>query len=229
MTATDVQVAGVFETGVIEYDARSLFVPLSVARDLMETGGASSLAAVVHDPADIAVVRDRLARTVSQVTGTGGRVATWEALSPIFGSVVALYRWILSAFVWVVVLAVVLGIANTMSMAVLERVAEVGVLRAIGFGRLRVLLMFLCEAMCIGALGALAGTVVGGMACRLLTRLAIAMPPPPGNSQGYVLEIPIVGTAFVWASSVAVLAALVAGFLPALRAVRGEVVDALRA
>jgi ABC-type lipoprotein release transport system permease subunit len=67
------------------------------------------------------------------------------------------------------------------------------------------------------------------MACRLLTRLAIAMPPPPGNSQGYVLEIPIVGTAFVWASSVAVLAALVAGFLPALRAVRGEVVDALRA
>jgi putative ABC transport system permease protein len=129
----------------------------------------------------------------------------------------------------VVVLAVVLGIASSMSMSVIERGSEVCVLRAIGFGRFRVLFMFLCAAMCIGALGAAAGIVVGGVACRLLTRLAIAMPPPPGNSQGYVLEVPIVGAALMWASGVAMLAALAAGFLPALRAVRGEVVDALRA
>jgi putative ABC transport system permease protein len=115
-----------------------------------------------------------------------------------------------------------------MSLAVLERLAEVGVLRALGFGGRRIAAMFLVEAATIGALGACAGTLLGIGACGVLSRLGIAMPPPPGHTQGYVAEVHVVPAAFVTASIAAIAAALVAGVVPSLRAARQEVADVLR-
>ncbi len=228
MSAADVQVAGIFESGVIEYDARTLFVPLATARELMETDAFSGVAATVRDPSASAAVAAQLARWVA-ATGADARVARWDELSPVYGSVVALYRWVLDVFLVIVTIVVVLGIANTMSMAVLERVAEVGVLRAVGFGSARVVLMFLYEAAAIGIAGAAAGTVLGIASCVGLTACGIDMPPPPGHSQGYVAAVHVVPRAFVAAAGIAIGSAVLAAVGPSIRAVRREVSEVLRA
>jgi putative ABC transport system permease protein len=228
MSASDVQIAGIFESGVIEYDARTLLVPLATARELMETAGFSSLAATVHDAEAARDVSRRLATWLATQTAAA-KVVRWDELSPVYGSVVSLYKWILDVFLVIVTVVVVLGITNTMSMAVLERVPEVGVLRALGFSSVRVVTMFLLEAAVIGILGALAGMVLGATSCLAISSLGIDMPPPPGHSQGYVAAVHIVPAAFAAAAAIAVISAVVAGVGPSLRAVRQEVSDVLRA
>src|SRR6185369_9020729 len=99
-----------------------------------------------------------------------------------------------------------------------ERVVEIGVLRALGFGARRVIAMLLVEAATIGGLGAATGVVLGVAACVGLSALGIAMPPPPGHSQGYVAAVHVVPAAIVAAVAVAVGAAVTAGVGPALRA-----------
>jgi putative ABC transport system permease protein len=228
LSAVEVQVAGIFESGVIEYDARTLILPLATAQELLETPAFGSLAVTVHDAAATAAIADGLGRWLS-THGADARVARWDELSPVYGSVVNLYRWILDVFLVIIAIVVVLGIANTMSMAVLERVAEIGVLRALGFSAGRVMLMFLVEAAAIGVLGATTGLVLGAASCLGISSLGIDMPPPPGHSQGYVAEVHIVPAAFAVAATIAIVAAVLAGVGPSLRAVRREVSDVLRA
>lgn len=228
MSAADVQVGGIFESGVVEYDARTLLLPLATAAELMDTRGVTAVAITLHETAAIGAFAGRLRRWVGEI-GVAARVASWEELSPVYGRVVRLYRWILTVFLIIVIAVVVLGIANTMSMAVFERMAEIGVLRALGFGGGRIVAMFLCEAACIGALGAAVGTVAGVAACVALSAMGIDMPPPPGHSQGYVAQVHVVPSAFVAAVGLAIGSALVAAVGPSLRSVRQEVSQVLRA
>lgn len=228
MSATDVQISGIFESGVIEYDARTVLLPISTARELLETSGFSAVITTVQDPDTAGDVGRRIAAWLTTEAGSV-KVVRWDELSPVYGSVVSLYEWILNVFLAIVTVVVVLGIANTMSMAVLERVPEVGVLRALGFGAGRIVLMFLCEAGAIGVLGAAAGVVLGVGSCLTISSLGINMPPPPGHSQGYVAAVHVVPAAFVAAVAIAIVSALIAGVGPSLRAVRQEVSDVLRA
>jgi putative ABC transport system permease protein len=228
MNAIDVEVAGVFESGVLEYDARTLIVPLTAARDLMQTNGSSSITVALQDAGATPVVVARMRRLLD-VRGISARVAAWDDLSPVYASVVGLYRWVLNLFLVIIALVVVLGIANTMSMAVLERTPEVGVLRALGFGPWRVVAMFLAESVTIGILGAVSGTALGAAACVAISSVGIEMPPPPGHSQGYVAQVHMVPAAFASAVVIVVAAAIVAALVPSTRLIRGEVSDALRA
>jgi putative ABC transport system permease protein len=228
MNAIDVEVAGVFESGVLEYDARTLIVPLAAARDLMQTDGSSAIAVALRDAGATPIVVAQLRRMLD-ARGISVRVAAWDELSPVYASVVGLYRWVLNLFLVIITLVVVLGIANTMSMAVLERTAEVGILRALGFGPWRVVAMFLAESVTIGLLGAVSGSACGAAACLAISSVGIDMPPPPGHSQGYVAQVHLVPAAFASAVAIVVAAAIVAALVPSMRLVRGEVSDALRA
>jgi putative ABC transport system permease protein len=89
--------------------------------------------------------------------------------------------------------------------------------------------MFLFEAAAIGGLGAAVGACLGAATCHVLTRAQIEMPPPPGYSHGYIVQVPMVGDVFIGAVLLATAAALIAGVGPSLRCVRGEVSDVLRA
>jgi putative ABC transport system permease protein len=228
MSATDVQVAGIFESGVLEYDARTLLLPIGTARELMQTSGTSSLAVLLRGAAETDDVVLRLRSGLIR-RDIAARAAPWDELSPVFASVVRLYRWILDVFLVIITLVVVLGIANTMSMAVFERAPEIGMLRALGFSSWRVLVMFVTEAVAIGAIGAIGGITLGAAACIALSAVGIDMPPPPGHSQGYVAQVRIVPEAFASAVAIAIVAAIVAAVVPSLRATHGEVSDVLRA
>jgi putative ABC transport system permease protein len=108
------------------------------------------------------------------------------------------------------------GILTMMTIAVTERTAEIGLLRALGAERLQILGLFLSEAMGLAALGGLAGLVMGMGLGRLLVLLVPAL--PVYTSWTFVLL----------AEAMAVAIGLVAGVLPAKRAARLDPVEALR-
>jgi putative ABC transport system permease protein len=134
-------------------------------------------------------------------------------------------------FVALLALAVAcLGITNTMFTAVLERVKEIGVMKAVGAKDRHILIMFLTEGALIGLVGGWLGVLIGYLvsfpgdnyALKLIQEQDPNMPQPET-----VFRYPwwlVVG-----APTFAVLVTTLAGLLPARRAARVEPVIALRA
>jgi len=87
-------------------------------------------------------------------------VQPWNSREP-YASLSQTISKILGFLAGMIVFVTALGVLNTMVMSVLERTAEVGVMRAMGMNRLGVVLMFVVEAACIGIVGSLAGLALG--------------------------------------------------------------------
>ena len=112
-----------------------------------------------------------------------------------------------------------LGMLNTMLMSVLERTREIGVLRALGWRRARVLGIILQESLLLGAIGGVCGIAIGLGLGRLLALL-------PGTFQA--LEVVYTPWLFVQAVLIALMAGALGGLYPAWRATRMRPVEALR-
>jgi ABC-type lipoprotein release transport system permease subunit len=111
------------------------------------------------------------------------------------------------------------GVLNTMLMAVLERTREIGVLRALGWRRRRVLLWIIQESLLLSVLGGILGVVIAfGLV------FAFQNAPLVGGalSPGWDLEV------FTRAIAVAVLLGFIGGMYPAYRATRLQPVEAIR-
>lgn len=107
------------------------------------------------------------------------------------------------------------GIANTMVVAVLERVPEIGLRRALGARRWHVAAQFLAESAAVGGIGGLVGTGTG-VGCVVL--VAMAQSWTPILEPAAVLPAPLLG----------IVIGLLAGTYPAIRAARIEPADAVR-
>lgn len=89
-------------------------------------------------------------------------VASWQELNPALLNAYDIGEQFMGIFGVVVLLIAAVGILNLMMMAVFERTREIGLLGAMGLKRGQILWLFLLEGMLIGAVGAIAGVVLGG-------------------------------------------------------------------
>jgi ABC-type antimicrobial peptide transport system permease subunit len=112
-----------------------------------------------------------------------------------------------------------IGVMNTMLMAVLERTREIGVLRALGWRRRRILGMIMQEAVILGIFGAASGIAIAFGLASLLGNI-----PMMGDALTPVWELDI----FTRAIGLAFVLSLIGGIYPALRATRLQPVEALR-
>jgi putative ABC transport system permease protein len=112
-----------------------------------------------------------------------------------------------------------LSVINTMAMSVAERTREIGIKRAIGASRGRVLRELVIEAALIGFAGGLIGLALGA--------LVVTLANDAGRSSGTILFLLTPNTAFTAVAFSTILGAL-AGFVPALHAARLDPVSALR-
>ena len=118
----------------------------------------------------------------------------------------------------------VIGAMITMYASVASRTAEIGTLRALGFSRTAILVAFLVEALCLGAIGG----IVGLVAASFMQALAISTTNFQTFAElafSFTLTPGIVVASFAFALAMG----FVGGFLPAARAARLKIVDALRA
>lgn len=124
---------------------------------------------------------------------------------------------ILIAILSAVFFTILLVVGNTMAQAVRERIAELGVLKAVGFTNERVLVLVLAESLLLAALGGLTGL---GLAWLATSRGS----PVPAMLPVFYLPVRylVIGAAIVFALG------LVAGLLPALQAMRLQISAALR-
>jgi putative ABC transport system permease protein len=124
---------------------------------------------------------------------------------------------------------VLFTVVNTMGMSVVERTNEIGTARAMGLRRGGVRRMFVVEGSILGALGATFGVALGQVVAVLFNRSG-AQWTPPGQAAAVPLEVLTthVGGLLTGIWLALVVTATVAAVVPANRAARLKVVDALR-
>ena len=229
VNAIDVNVAGIFESGVEAFDALAVNIPMESTKTLLN---------VPDDAAHTVVVfLDRTERT-SEVAATIGQLGTskgwsldiqpWDALSPVYHKVVRLFTAVLVFLRVVVILVVVFSIMNTVTMSVYERFREIGSIRAIGTTRRGVAWLFVLEGAFIGFLGGVLGALLANIPRVLLNGLNLTLPPPPILTIGVPLRIAFVPEAVMQAIVVATALSILASIIPARRAGRVSIVSALR-
>ena len=112
--------------------------------------------------------------------------------------------------------AILMLTGNTMSQAVHERIPELAILKTLGFTDTGVLALVLVESLLMCVLGGLAGMLLSLEAMNILGKLPTQFPPMKANTEVWVFAV------------VSMLGlSLVVGILPALRAKRLNIVDAL--
>ena len=107
--------------------------------------------------------------------GPGLKVLTWKDLNAILLATARVglsFYYILDLIVMLIVAVI---IANTLLMAVFERVREIGILSALGMRSAQIRIMFLLEAILLGMAGILAGAMVGSIGVAYLAHVGLAI------------------------------------------------------
>ncbi|MGY0504269.1 ABC transporter permease [Luteimonas sp. e5] len=206
-----VNVAGIFELGVRELDARYVYLDLKQAQSLLALpGGVTVIDMTVED----LFAADRMAARVRGLTGL--QAESWMESNAQLMNALTSQSMATRMISFFVAVSVALGIASVLAVSVAQRTREIGILRAMGTRRRQMLLVFLVQGAVLG----LAGSIVGGVAG--LGMIAAF------NSFGQALfRIPLPAALVPAAMALATLAGIGAALVPASRASRMDPVEAI--
>lgn len=225
MNALDLEVFQLFNTDTEELNDKFMRVPFRFAQSLYNTTGADRVAILLDKIEYTESVRNQL-RHAFLKQGLKVEVKTWEELSQWYRKVKEMFDVIFLFLFVIFFVIVVMSVANTMSMAVLERTREIGTLRALGLKRKGVLLLFAIESSLLGFCGMIGGillTFIGWWGVDFFKPTWT----PPGMTRRVPLMIDFVPEYMVYSFLFLMALCLMASLIPARRAARQNVVDAL--
>ena len=218
------RVAGIFYSGMYEYDMKFTYVALPTAQRFLNVGHAISGIEVKVANVDAA---PRIANELrTKLERPGLRVRDWQELnSRLFGAL-ALEKLAMFIALGIAILVASFCIAGTLTLMVQEKGREVAILKAMGTSDRAVVGVFVVEGGLIGLLGAALGLFLGYMMCFAAEHFGIRMNP----EVYYIDRLPvhIDPTEFTLTGLAAVAVCLLVTIYPALLASRLRPVDALR-
>jgi putative ABC transport system permease protein len=217
------KVVGNFEAGGGATESEVWTDQKVLAQVANRTGGTSSVQLRASNSDD----RERLINRITKDEQIALKAITEEqyfAEQAQAGLVMRLLGQIIAFFLTI---AAMFAVANTMFGAIATRSREIGTLRSLGFGRASILIAFLFESLVLCLAGALLGCLVAIVLTKALGGSSV------GTMNGVTFTEIVFSFSFgpevlVRGAVLAVFLGVVGGFLPALRAVRMKVVDALR-
>jgi putative ABC transport system permease protein len=228
-----VRPAGAEFQGIKELDEVAVSAHLALAQRLVYGTSEKQVTAIavqLHHTTDLDAARQRLQKLLGEIRG--GKplsVVDFATLNPFYGQTIRMFDTIFG-FMSVLIGAIVLfTVSNTMSMTVVERTVEIGTLRAIGLRRVGIRKMFVLEGLVLGVAAAVVGLIGSIGLAWLVNRLEFEW-IPPSRVEPVPLSIGIAGEYLMMLSAVTglVIVAIISSFVPAARASKMNIVDALR-
>ena len=221
-------VAGTVSSGIAAADAVSVFLDLADAQVLIGTSEVPQLTVFLEHTEDTGAVLKQLRGELSSSLPQGTVLKSWEELSPYFQQANGAYQMVLGVARIIVLLVALFSISGTLNLSVLERLREIGTLRAFGSRRSHVIVLLLVEGALLGVFGAIVGTALGWLATGAFNLAGgVRLPAQPGMSDPLnILFTPDAAHAVsngLWV----ILAATVGAWFPAHFATRRQPADLL--
>lgn len=220
-------VRGIFEGGMKVFDDWTMKMSIEKAQELLRLEGIHAVVLLLDEDQETEPLANDLKMLLTE-RGLFFELRTWPELALFHNQVVDLFGRELDIIKLIISVIVILSILNTMGMTVVERTREIGTMMAVGTKRRRVLLMFLLEALVIGLIGGLLGIIGGMVLAKIISAFGITFPSPPGATRPYIGQVDIVFSVLVLSFIISVGSTLIASLLPAYRASKLEIADALR-
>lgn len=225
MNAMDIQVSGVFDSGSDATNDKYMRFPFAFAQSLLDTEKAEKIVVLLDDTAKTELMRSRLLSTLANA-GIPCEIKTWNELSLFYSKVRGMIDMMFLFIFCIVLVIVVMSTVNTMGMAVLERTREIGTLRALGLKRRGISLLFAMEGGLLGFFGSLTGVVLYFVVWAAIRGIRPTY-TPPGVSNPVPLIVALVPQTLVLLTICLIILSLVAAIIPARRAARQNIVNAL--
>lgn len=226
INAIDFEVFGLVSRGIKDVDSRSIVILLEDAQRLVDMDGIERYLVFLKNTTDTPKVLSILNKkfAINQY-----ELKSWEELTPYYHQVVRLYNSAFNFLKLVILVIIILSISNTMIMSILERVSEIGTLRAMGTSKLQTVFVIVTEGFLLGTIGGILGIFIGTLIAFTINLFGgIYMPPPPGFSDGYMILVAIVPNVLLFALFLSIFSSLISSIIPAIKASRLRIVDALR-
>lgn len=221
------RVGRIFKTNFAEYDNEWVFVDRAVLQALCR----------LDAPADVLEVRlargadiEAVSKAVGKAAGRGFSVTDWRSMNGGLFSALALQQITLFLVIGLIVAVSTFNVVATLVMTVQEKKRDIGVLAALGAEPRFFPRVFLWLGGLLGGTGVIAGILFGVLVCRAATTFKLLSFPPGVAEIYFVSFIPFSVRGIDVAAIVlfAALAILVASWLPARRAARIDIAEALR-
>jgi lipoprotein-releasing system permease protein len=218
------RVAGIFRSGLFEYDSTWIYVALDNATALTGNDHVALVMSVQVREADNV---KEVAANVSKTLGGGYELVDWQqANQPLF-SALALERRMGLFIIGLIIAVAALNITTMLILVVVERRRDIAILNALGATRSGVMLVFVIEGAVVGAIGAVAGVVLGLIACFIANHYKLVSLPADVYS---ISNVPLINrpVEIFLAALIAFALSVLATIYPARAASRMRPVEALR-
>lgn len=210
--AAVVTIAGIFEIGVRDLDARFVYVDLKQAQSLLGLyGGINLIDLTVQDLFTAEATANRISRL------TGLKAESWMQTNAQLVNALASQSLSTSIITFFVALSVAFGIASVLAISVTQRTREIGILRAMGIRRSQILQVFLLQGALLGLIGSAIGASFGYLLVMAFNQFGPKL---------FYIEVP--SYLISGAAAVATVVGILAALAPAWRASRLDPVQAIR-
>jgi len=217
-------VAGLFTSGMYEYDGSLAYVPLSAAQRLLRLDGAVTGIEIRLDDIYSA---DRIGKAISDQLGFPYWTRDWMQMNRNLFSALKLEKTVMFIILVLIVLVAAFNIASTLIMMVMEKTKDIAIMKAMGATNRSIRRIFVFNGMIIGAVGTVLGVCLGFLACFLLDRYKFIVLP---GDVYYITTLPVRLDTLdvVLIAAAALVICFLATLYPARQASRMDPVEAIR-
>jgi len=222
--ASKLELIGIFETGMYEYDASMAYISLSTAQKLFNLG---SRVTGLHVKLDNLYQAGKVAKELEEKLGYHYYAMDWMHMHKNLFSWMQLEKYAMFIVLSLIVAVAAFNIISTLIMVVIEKRKDIGILKSMGSTNASIMRVFMFEGLVVGAIGIVLGSIFGYILCWVQRTFNVISLPPEIY---FISTLPVEMRPldFILVALAALLLTFLATVYPARRAAQLSPVEAIR-